>query len=123
MLPIIGSGSLSNTQKIDWRVDYYDSSMSVPERGIGIRLFSPSITFRTSSMQTTANPASYVSNNGSPVLTDATTYGLTPLILEYWGGGAPPGIATAGFAVLHWKGFWTSNTNWILQSGTGGALP
>src|SRR5258706_1273199 len=123
MLPLIGSGSFNNTQAIDWRVDYYDSSMSIPERGVGIRLFSPTPAFNTVSMQISANPTNYISDNGSPVLTNSSTYGLTPLVLEYWGGGTPPGIATAGFAALHWKGFWTANSNWFLQSGTGGSLP
>src|SRR5438105_973443 len=122
MLATIGSGWAQNTQAIDWRVDYYDSSMSVPERGIGFRLFEPTDTFNTAGMQTSASPSNYIVTNGTPILTDATTYGLTPLVLDFWGGGAPAGISTAGFVVLHWRGYWASNINWILQSGTGGAL-
>src|SRR5213075_933586 len=116
MLPLLSSGSFSNTQIVDWRLDYYDSSMSVPERGIGFQLFSPTSSFNTTGIQTTTNPTNYISNNCNPVLNSAITYGLTPLVLDYWGGGAPAGIATAGFVVLHWKGFWASNINWILQS-------
>jgi hypothetical protein len=43
--------------------------------------------------------------------------------MDFWGGGAPAGIGTAGFAALHYRGFWTANSNWLIQSGTGGALP
>src|SRR5882672_2543611 len=123
MQALLGQTAFSNTQNIDWSVQWYDSSMSVPERGIGIRLFSPLSSFTTTGMQTANNPATYLSNNGAPVLTNANTFGLTPLVMDFWRGGAPAGIATAGFAALHYRGFWTNNTNWLVQSGTGGILP
>lgn len=122
MLPLLGSGTFSSHQAIDWRVDSYNSSMTVPEQGIGFRLFSPSSTFNTSGMQTTSDPTTYLGVNGSPVLTNSGTFGFTPLVMDYWGGGAPPGIATAGYVALHWRGYWTGNSTWFLSSGINNLL-
>lgn len=122
MLPTIGSGAFSEQQVIDWRVDWYNSSMSTPEQGIGFRIFNPTTSFTTTGMQTAANPVSYINTNTTPVLTNSGTWGLTPLVLNYWGTGAPPGVTTARYVAMHWRGFVGSNTSWAFPQGTTGSV-
>ncbi|MHA2027822.1 MAG: hypothetical protein ACW99Q_00415 [Candidatus Kariarchaeaceae archaeon] len=122
MLPILDSGVYNTQQFINWQVDYYDSSMTVPETGIGFRLGEPDSTFKTLEMQTTNDPIGYMDSGTSPVFTDDSgnwIYGRTALVNEYWESGGLPGITTARFSVLHWRGDLTSDWSWIDTPNTG----
>lgn len=118
MTPIIGSGAFTSTQIIDWRVDWFDSSMDVPERGIGFRLGNPASTFTTAGMQAAANPTSYYNTNTTPVLTNSGTWGSSPIVVDYWGSGAPTGISKARFVAFHYRGFVATDRSWIHKTGT-----
>lgn len=69
-------------------------------------------------MQTAANPTSYYNTNTTPVLTNSGTWGSVPVIMDYWGSGAPPGISRARFVALHYEGFITSDRTWLHGMGT-----
>src|ERR1041385_3356035 len=118
MNPILGSGSFVNTQTIDYSVAHYATSMTVPSTGIGFRLFDPATTFNTSGMQNTSDPTAYVANNGSAILVNSGTWGRTPVVMDFWGGGAPPGVSVAGYVVMHWRGFFPSDRIWAHPQGT-----
>lgn len=111
MLPLIGSGSFSTDQIISWSVSWYDSSMTVPQTGIGFRLGVPSATFTTAGIQATADPAGYISSGAASALSSWNTYGRTANIIDFWGSGAPPGINKARFVVYHYRGFLSSTAN------------
>lgn len=120
MLPLLGSGAFDTTQTIDWSVSWYDSSMTVPETGIGFRLGVPSSTFTTAGMQSAADPAGFVSSGAVNVLTTWNTYGRVANVVDYWAAGAPPGISKARYVVYHYRGFMSSTTNraWAHPQGT-----
>lgn len=124
MLPILDSGVYNTQQFIDWQVDYYASSMTTPETGIGFRLGEPDSTFKTLEMQATNDPVGYMDSGTAPVFTDDSgnwKYGRTALVNEYWESGGLPGITTARFSVLHWRGFLASDLSWITSPRTGSA--
>src|SRR5258706_15594225 len=104
--------------------------MTTPETGIGFRLGNPTSAFTTAGMQAAANPTLYYNTNTTPVLTNSGTWGSSPLVLDYWGSGAPTGISKARFAAMHWRGFVSSGistqlisdpenfSTWGIQAGT-----
>lgn len=118
MLPILASGSFTFPQTIDWRVDAYATAMTTPEIGIGFRLASPLSSFTVTGMSAAANPTSYFNTNTTPVLTNSGTWGATPMVLDYWGTGAPPGIAVADYVAFHYRGFFATNRTWAHPAGT-----
>lgn len=124
MLPLIGSGAFDITQIIDWSVSWYDSSMTVPETGIGFRLGVPTSTFTTAGMQAAADPAGYVSSGATNVLTTWNTYGRTPSVIDFWDAGAPPGITKSRYVVYHYRGFVssTANRSWAHPTGTNSSV-
>lgn len=117
MIPILASGAFTSHQTIDYRVDWFDSSMSVESRGLGFRLFNPQTNFTTTGMQNAVDPTTYI-GSGTAILTNSGTWGFTPLVSEFWGTGAPPGISRARFATMHWRGFAAADRSWAHSINT-----
>lgn len=117
MIPIIASGAFTSHQIIDYRIDWFDSSMSVDARGLGFRLFNPQTNFTTTSMQNAVDPTTYI-GSGTAVLTNSGTWGFSPLVSEYWGSGAPAGLTRARFVSIHWRGFAAADRSWAHTVGT-----
>lgn len=105
MIPIQpNSSQFSPDQTVQFRATYWDTTMTVPEKGVRFAAFDvldPS--YSPDSIKTTlANPAKF-----RPVLgSDGTSYrtGLVPNVYAYWGAGAPAGVQTARRVALHYSG-------------------
>ncbi len=119
MLPLISSGVYDTHQNINWEVAWWNSSMGVPETGIGFKLGTIASTFTTAGMQGAADPEVYMEANSTPVFTDgggAWKFGREALVHDFWEAGAPPGVTTAGAAVIHWQGDVASGITWLSDS-------
>jgi hypothetical protein len=122
MLPLIDSGTLEQFQEIDWYIQHYETTMTVPMEGIGFRIGTPTSGFTTAGIQASGTPITYMENNSTPVFTDGAgdwKYGRSPLVIDFWESGAPLGVTRARYAVMHWRGALDSSIEDWIGHGTG----
>ncbi len=119
MLPLLASGTYETHQRVNWEVAWFNTSMSVPETGIGFKIGTTLSSFTTSGMQAAADPEVFMEANSTPVFTDsggAWKFGREALVHDFWEGGAPPGVTESGAVAMHWQGNIASGTTWLSNS-------
>lgn len=124
-----GTQVFSRDQKVGFRVTYWDTVMTVPQRGIEFALFelaSNAITLSGAATPAAADTLLDTPSKATAVLGyEASSFktGVVPNVYQYWGGGAPPGVRTVGRAAMKFSGLvQESGTTTFVLGGSGQVL-
>lgn len=124
-----GTQVFSADQQIGFRVDYWDTVMTVPQKGISYALFDIlDERFTLSDVTTVAAADNRLKGTQvSAVLgknqDGSLRMGLVPNLYQYWGGGAPAGVKNARRVAMKYSGtVQESGTTTLVFGGSGQVL-
>jgi hypothetical protein len=92
------TSTYSNDQTISYGARYWDTTMTVPQKGVGFELFE----VKSNAPKTPTDIMSALSTYATPVLEGKV--GVVPNMYMYWGAGALPGVKTAGKVAIKFSG-------------------